>query len=255
MVKWCVVKNKYIASIFLLLWCLSITALGASSANATDEPDIFVTTAPENGIGDEIAPAIPPALIALEKRIAECAVLEDRILRLKCYDDASVANGFMSSDRLEDERETLGKYGFWHVSKRRDASGENHIYLKLPAEQQVETLTGLKKTPEFIIKCRTQNTEAYLDWKGPMVGNRYYLKGFYIVIRIDHNDEVHTDWELSADKFAAFYPQPIEFIRELKKAKKLTLRLNPQNDTVRVLTFKLDGIEEALDVVVKNCYN
>ena len=255
MLKWSVTLKKPIIAVFLILWGLTILVLGTPPAHATDETDLFVTTVPEEDIGAEIGPVIPPALIAIEKRVSECAVLEDRILRLKCYDELAVANGFMNADRLEDEKETLGKYGLWNISKRRDASGEDHIYLKLPADQQIETLTGIKKTPEFIIKCRTQNTEAYLDWKGPLVGSRYYLKGFYVVVRVGNEEETHEDWELSHDKFAAFHPRPIEFVRELKKAHRLALRLNPQNDTVRVITFKLEGLNDALDVIIKNCYN
>jgi hypothetical protein len=61
-------------------------------------------------------------------------------------------------------------------------------------------------------------------------------------------------WPFSLDAFAAFSPDPIEFVKKLRTKRKLQLRVTPYGGATETLMFELGMLEQALDVMVKRCY-
>jgi hypothetical protein len=191
--------------------------------------------------------------LTIHDKVGTCVDVSDSILRLQCYDKMAAEMGMIAPDKTERQEQKLATFGFWKVLSSQNALGEELTYLKIYSNAPVKTMSGIKKEPEFVIRCKLKKTDVYLDWKGPL--SPPHKEKMFLSYKIDELPKVSTDWELSLDKFAAFSPEPIEFVRSLKDKKNLLFEFTPLNETVKTVAFTLDGLDNALDMLVQRCYN
>jgi hypothetical protein len=184
-----------------------------------------------------------------------CAAGTDRAGRLDCYDDIATKAGVMKESTQAEQRKVIDKIGFWEISSQYNDVGREVISLKLQPVNSVTLGTSVKKMPEFIIKCSDRHTDAYVDWKGPLSYETQYVKHFWVTVRIDSGDSADQMWDLSIDKRAVFAPSAVDFIKQLKTASRLQVQLTPVHESEVTLVYGLQGFNDALDILVKRCYN
>ncbi len=192
----------------------------------------------------------------LKNEVRKCAEIVGRIERLICFDEASKKAGFMTVEQAAREEKIVEKYGFWEVTRRKTTTGEEVMYLKNNAAEDVKLQSGMKRLPTFVIMCKHGRTDAYLDWKSRL--SPYYLGGFskiQVVFQLDAGERRLTTWELSTDRQAAFIPEPMDFIKDLRKHEKLILQITPMHELAQTILFDVSGLEKVLDILVENCYN
>lgn len=190
------------------------------------------------------------------EEIQKCAQIVGRIERLICFDEASKRMGFLTEEQAAREEKILEKYGFWEVTKRKTATGEEIIYLKNNAAEEVKLQSGMRRLPTFVIMCKHGRTDTYLDWKSRL--SPYYLGGFSkmtVVYQIDSGERRQATWDLSTDRQAAFVPEPMEFIKELRKHEKLILQITPMQELAQTIVFDISGLDKVLEILVSSCYN
>lgn len=191
----------------------------------------------------------------VNKAIKQCSEIIGRVNRLICYDDLAKEQGHIPPDKVNREKTVLETYGFWEVTKKRNAAGEDIIYLKNDAVEYVVSQLGIKRKPTFVIKCKHGKTEAYIDWKSKIMPRNYsgYTK-MSVFYKIDSAAFRQVSWELSTDKQAIFVPNPVEFVKEMHKKDKIVFEITPPHDVAQTIVHDISGLSEVLKILVDKCY-
>jgi|GEM_PF-5544646 len=230
------------------------TATPPATAPVAVQPVEPVATTP-------VTPAVAatPAQVealALKDKIKRCAELQDRSVRMTCYDNTAADLGFISPDRVKNDEAQLQKIGFWQVSEKTGADGVSATYLRIESSNQIEARNGTERQVALVIKCTLGKTDAFLDWKAPVVGGIRASTATALLVNYytNNNQRMTENWEISTDKQALFSPDAVAFVRNLMKSTKLTLEFVPEGSAVQAANFDTRGIDEAIDTIVKNCY-
>lgn len=62
------------------------------------------------------------------------------------------------------------------------------------------------------------------------------------------------NWDMSTDLQAAFVPDAIEFIRDLRQHNRLVLNFTPTGESLQTIVHELSGMNDALRLLVELCY-
>lgn len=192
----------------------------------------------------------------LDEGMQQCAETLARIERLICYDELAQKMGYTLPEKAEREEDILETFGFWEVTKRRTAAGEYITYLKNDTVEDVISQSGIRRKPTLVIKCKHGHTDVYLDWKSRLLPQ--YTGGTLkqpLMYQMDASEQINSNWELSTDRQAIFAPDPIEFVKALKKHDRLIFYITPQHDIAQTLVHDITGLNSALEVLVRECYN
>lgn len=193
-------------------------------------------------------------LAELVQEVKICTDTKERILRLRCYDEMATALGIMPEQARAVERARLASYGFWEILVEKDPLGLETTYLSIAPYNRLNNPVLTAKTPTLNIRCRQGNTDIYLDWKSPLNTGRPLMKEIFIYAKADGEPEYRHSWSLSLDALAAFAPDPVEFIKNLRGKRRLMIKITPAGMTLENLVFEIGQLEAALDVMVKRCY-
>ncbi len=267
-------------SLFLLAIILGLTVIstGATAASAPATPPKPGTSlsAPEQDLAIPITEAdkqlkarIAPetasekaAKIEAENRklqrdfitqYVRCSAQTNNIERLSCFDHIAQSMGLISLDKSNQLKKVLGTYGFWQVIESQDIYGRDNIYLKLDASSELRSTGGISTRPTLTLKCQSEKTEFYLDWKIALQSNK---DGKTINVRysVDTLPEQKETWNLSDDKIAVYATDPAKMIREIRGRKRLVTILSALDQTPQSAAFELDGFDNALAILIKRCY-
>ena len=220
------------------------------------------TTLPTNPIGEKVEEVQAPIeenleakkLAMITEEMTICVEMKDRVMRLRCYDDLATEIGIMKEEFKALERQKLSSFGFWQVTSEVDQLGVETMFLSMTPVNKMASVNLQTKSPTINIRCRQGSTDVYIDWRAPMNNGRSLIKDIFIFARIDSEPEFRETWAFSMDSFAAFAPDPIAFIKQLRGKRKLQVRITPYGGVTETLMFEIGLLEPALDVMVKRCY-
>ncbi len=238
-------------SLRILLMTALITATGlfsytplASAQNPTPAP------------ATEKSPA-EIAVAGIHERIKRCAAIQELSIRMSCYDDYAIELGYITPDRAKADVTKLNNIGMWQISKTDNGHGFVQTQLRLESLNKLPTDKGFDRSVNLIIRCVPGKTEAMLDWKARVVGvavSKGSAPKAMINYKTDSSQVVAEEWEASTDQLALFAPDAIAFGRNLMNKKALTLSLHNTSDATTA-RFNIEGVEKALDEIVKDCYS
>ena len=212
--------------------------------------------------GTPAAPATAksPAEIAvatMHERIKRCAAMQEISIRMSCYDDYAIELGYITPDRAKSDVKKINDIGLWQISRIDNGHGFVQTQLRLESLNKLPTDKGFDRHVNLIIRCVPGKTEAMLDWKMRVVGflaSQGTTPKALINYKADNAEVVAEEWEASTDQLALFAPDAITFARALMNKKILSISLNSTSDTTTA-RFNIEGIEKALDEIVKACYS
>ena len=221
------------------------------------------TTLPVNPIGEKVEEIEAPKqenleakkLAMITEEMTVCVEMKDRVMRLRCYDDLATDIGIMKEEFKTLERQKLASYGFWQVTSEVDQMGIETMYLSMTPVNKMASLNLQSKVPTFSIRCRQGNTDVYVDMRAPMNNGKPMLKDIFIFGRVDSEPEFRETWAFSMDAFAAFAPDPIGYIKQMRGKRKMQIRITPYGGVTETLMFEIGLLEPALDIMVKRCYS
>ncbi len=219
-------------------------AAAADQEDKKDAEEAKKAPPPDNRVAPNTAVDFPVS----QSHVSQCEQLDNAVLRLQCFDRLARDLGFAQDDKAEQQ---LAKFGFWSATAKMNGMGERLTNMRLPPNAPYITSGGSVLVPELILSCKVNYTEAYLDWKADLGGNNPKLD---VVYNYDNDPAVTAKWEMSNDQFALFIPNALDFIRTLNGRKTLTIQLTPANESLAVLTFSLDGLQNVLNLMYEKCY-
>lgn len=241
--------------VFLLIATfLTITANGHKAqaqapAPATATPAATAAAAPPSDT------ATNAALDELKESIKRCAELQDRGIRMSCYDKLSQTLGFLSAERMAEDEKKLGKIGFWDITSKKIIDGTPQTTLRLESSNTIKSRAGTERNVALVIRCTPGKTEAFIDWKSPVVSGIHANRTRTMVTyHLNGSDKINEEWEVSSDQYAIFPLDTAAFIRNILKKQKLTVGITPTGAYLQNAVFDITGAEAAIDVIVKTCY-
>lgn len=224
----------------------------------------FATT--QNPAPAAPAASVPPPsaadknLAETHERIKRCANMQELGIRIACYDDYAVELGYITPDRAKADSKKFDKIGVWQITKKDNGRGMTQIMLRSESLNKLSTpINGFERHIGLVISCVPGKTEAMIDWKVPVVAG-LNAQGAVPKALVNYNTENSQtfieEWEASTDKLALFAPDAIAFGRNLMNKKTLTFSLGRGgNSTSNIVRFNIEGIDSALDEIVKGCYS
>jgi len=191
----------------------------------------------------------------LARKIFECAETEGRINRLGCFDNLSEELGFITPEVAQMETTILETYGFWEVTKKQSAAGEDLIFLKTESVKPVVSNSGLSRRVPLILKCSRGQTDVYIDWGAKIHPRSISVSKMMLEYQMDMDTGLQEAWEISLDQRALFSPNPIAFIKQLQAKNSIVFNIIPEYEQPQTIIFETRGLNEALKILIRDCYN
>lgn len=242
--------HSFSLRIMILTTFIAATGLLLNTSMATAQS----SAAP---VVDKSSPA-EKKIAEIHERIKRCAAIQELSIRMSCYDDYSVELGYITPDRAKADVKKLENIGVWQITQSDDGHGHVQTQLRSESLNKIPTTRGFERHVSLIIRCVPGRTEAMIDWKSPVDYGRANAaeKKMFVNYNTESTATVAEEWDVSTDKLALFSPDAIAFGRHIMNKKQLTFSFGTKgNSTSNTARFNIEGIETALDEIVKACYN
>ena len=230
----------------------------AAAPAAPTSTTAIVSEADKSAAATQAAAETQRKLNDIHERFKRCAGMQELSIRLSCYDDHAIELGYITQERAKADVKKLAKVGVWQITATNDGHNPTQTTLRSDALNRI-TRDGIERQPSLIIRCTPGQTEAMIDWKSPVAPNiRGQSKPPPVLVNYsaDNGTVVSEHWEASTDKMALFAPDAILFGRSLMNRKSLSFSYGSVgNTTSNIARFNIEGLETALDEIVKGCYN
>ncbi|HEY0900971.1 MAG TPA: hypothetical protein VGD95_02495 [Micavibrio sp.] len=234
-------------------------AAPAPATPATAQP-ATVAGATDAATTEQAAPPLHPLQVQINEihqKFRRCASIQELSIRLNCYDNYAIELGYVTPDRAKADQVKMSKMGVWQVSTKVDGFGVSQTYLRTDSLNTISNKIS-ERHVGFVIRCTPGKTEAFLDWKDPVVsGARAAHDAPKVLMNYTTNNgpKEGEDWDVSSDQQALFSPDPVAFIRKIMNKQTLTLYFAPAGTKAESARFNIEGLDTAInDVIVKACY-
>jgi type VI secretion system protein VasI len=187
-----------------------------------------------------------------DEGLAECAAVEDTLLRLACYDELASSAGLEPppviaipeayADRSQDTPERAAELpatGEWMESVERDSDGD-------PTAVSLSSWAIAGASTEgyaisMTISCRRGRTSLSVRWVD------YLGSWTEIATRIGVEPAGTREWNLSGDGRSAFYPgRTLAFIENMAEAGSVSFEVTPYSKRPVIADFDTSGLGDAL---------
>ncbi|MGZ9109296.1 MAG: hypothetical protein ACXW4B_10820 [Micavibrio sp.] len=140
-------------------------------------------------------------------RMKNCKSITSLITRSQCYDAVVLDFDLESLNRLD-----IGKgMGKWKVTTEKSPVDDTqNVFASILGDEYIQNRQGKATKPSLILRCKEQKVEGYILWDEKL--------GYVDVLvntRIGKGEQEGARWKLSADKTAAFIPDPTAFAQSL----------------------------------------
>ncbi|HHU93732.1 MAG TPA: DNA primase [Alcaligenaceae bacterium] len=177
-------------------------------------------------------------------KVAACAAIDNTVNRLECYDNLAKTEGLVTTSSTQ--KSTNSK---WITNTQTDPLTDKSIYTSLLIADQGKGKYG--DTIALLVRCQNNKTEMYIDWESFLGSDD--IRTTY---RVGKNPAKTSNWHLSTDKKAAFFPDtPIPTLKEFISVEdpSFVANVTPYNESPVTAVFDITGAEEALADIRKGC--
>lgn len=150
---------------------------------------------------------------------------------------------------LAGEDEGSASKSNWHFDEVKSKMGDRaSVSCVLPSSDTIsvgkEDRHGL-----LVIRCMDNETDVILSWPNYLGrGNDHTVES-----KVDDKPIVKQKWIESTNGEAVFMPSPIKWLRTLKDARHLIVRLKPYQRGYEELEFDLNGIDDVIGRISEAC--
>ncbi len=138
--------------------------------------------------------------------------------------------------------------GSWYVKKKENKMTDSKDFIAVTSTKDIYTKQGIERDTSLVLRCMENETSAYLSMND-YLGN----EAPRITIRFDDGKPKKNSWKAAEGGDAAFSPNPVSFIKELSKHKKLIAGFEPYGSTMQIVEFDLSGIDKVADEIASSC--
>lgn len=179
-------------------------------------------------------------------RMKNCRAITSLITRSQCYDAVVVDFNLESLNRLDIPKDSLGKWKV--ITEKSPIDDSQNVFASLLADEYLETDQAKFTRPSLILRCKEKKVEGYILWDQKL--------GYVDVLvntRIGKSEQEGARWTLSADKMAAFIPDPTAFAQKLIGQDSLFATLwIPSSDPLSI-NYDIRGANNALPPMLEAC--
>ena len=150
-------------------------------------------------------------------------------------------------DKMHGPAETSRQTGSWESDTSQNPVDDSTTVTALLEAQTGRSKFG--KKIRLLLRCKSHKTEAYIDWDAYLG-----MDATLVTTRIGKHKAVQSEWQISTDYQATFYPGGgAGFIRQLLGQDRLVVELTPYGDSPVTAIFMLDGIDQVVEPIKKEC--
>lgn len=174
--------------------------------------------------------------------IAKCAMVEEDLTRLECYDQ--VAKAYPPNDRQAVQVQG-GNTGKWVLDNQHNLIDDSAtITLTLTADSGG---TRFGKPIELVARCASNKTEVRINWRA------YLGSQANVTLRIGAGDANTSRWDVSSDRQATYHPAPVKMLKDMLTADKMVAQVTPFNVNPFTAIFDTSGLNEAIKPLRETC--
>lgn len=174
--------------------------------------------------------------------IAACAAISGDLERLECFDSLTAKN--IPQGTQAERPETSGE-GKWKSSRNVNPIDDSTtLTISLVAD------SGRSKfgnPVEFVARCQSGNPETFIKW-GDYIGTKAM-----VVHRVGDEPAATSEWALSTDKQATFYPRSVRLLRAMLDADRLIAQVTPYNENPMTAIFDTSGMDKVIQPLRDAC--
>lgn len=166
----------------------------------------------------------------------------------------SKAENAVKGDLVASPLPSTGKWG--RSSSTSSFDDSRTVVLTLEAENSISGWPGKTKTPDLILRCKENKTEAYINvgMRGkPEFGEYGQKTGVQMRARYDKGEPYEYLMGESTDGEALFFEKPIEEIKFMMKHASMVAEFIPFNSSPAEIHFDLTGLEDAVKPLREAC--
>lgn len=140
------------------------------------------------------------------------------------------------------------KVGSWITKSETNKMTDQTDFVALNTSPDTYNKAGSTRETTLVLRCSDNKTDVYLSFSDYMGSDSPR-----ITMRLDDGKPVKKTWGGGEGGDAAFAPQPIQFIKELAKHKKVIFGFEPYGTTMQVVEFDLSEIDKVLENLSQAC--
>jgi hypothetical protein len=168
-----------------------------------------------------------------QEEARRCSTTVDDKARLKCFDD-------LFSTRRDEPKP---------VGTARSPSNWSIIEGDLSDDVAQFSAGVVVGDAALILRCREKKTEAAFSTKDTFLGD----KAVGVRFRIDQREPVKEVWRASMNGYAAFAPNPVDFIRELPEQGRVFIRAVAADGNNKDANFLISGVSAMRNKIARAC--
>jgi len=171
--------------------------------------------------------------VTSQEEVRHCSTIADDKARLKCFDD------LFSTKRAEPKP----------VESARSPSNWSIIEGDLNDDDAQFSAGVVVGDAALILRCKEKKTEAAFSTKDTFLGD----KTVGVRFRVDQQEPVKEVWRASMNGYAAFAPNPVDFIRKLPEQGRVFIRAVAADGSNKDANFLLSGVSAIRSKIERAC--
>jgi len=140
------------------------------------------------------------------------------------------------------------KFGSWITKSETNKMTDQTDFVAINTSPDIYNKAGSSRETSLVLRCSENKTEVYLSFSDYMGSDSPR-----VTIRLDGGKPVKKAWGGGEGGDAAFAPQPIQFIKELAKHKKVIFGFEPYGTTMQVVEFDLSETDKVMENLSQAC--
>ena len=112
--------------------------------------------------------------------------------------------------------------------------------------------TSLFSDPWLFLRCDGGILETYVTWGSRFIAGNLRTETIATVYRVDDEAPVNTTSDESVDNESSFFTDPTKFVRALRDAEKVVVRVTSYDDTEMTAVFPIAGL--SADLAKLSCW-
>lgn len=182
-------------------------------------------------------------LSGINKEIAVCSSIKGPMQRLSCFDDLSERHSLSPSTKVN----TSAGNGNWNVRTSKDPMTDKPTVTIFVNASNIQASFG--KPITLVARCDNNHTEVFIIWND-FLGTDSTEVG----IRIGKSDPISSQWSLSTNNQASFYPgNSIELLKNMMRTDTFIAQTTPYDANEQTAVFDTQGLAKAVEPLRKTC--
>lgn len=174
--------------------------------------------------------------------IAKCAMIEEELTRLACYDQIAETHQLNGPQAVQAKGGNTGK---WVLDNKHNLIDDSvTITLTLIADSGG---TRFGKPIELVARCASNKTEVLINWQ------TYLGSQADVTLRIGAGDANTSGWNVLSDRQATYHPAPVKMLKDMLAANKMVAQVTPFNVNPFTAIFDTSGLNEAIKPLRETC--